>query len=88
MIAPFEDWYPQTPGVSIKTPSGDGSRGGNSGKGVASSCKRPQGGSPAAKLLGAKGTMPGLPQITAGLGQEGKDHGNGVKKNLDVAKLR
>ncbi|KAK1631095.1 hypothetical protein QYE76_005410 [Lolium multiflorum] len=88
MITPFEDWHPQTPGVSMKTPSGDGSRGGNSGKGAASSRKRPQGGSPVAKLLGAKVTTPGLPQITVGLGQEGKDHGSGVKKNLDVAKLR
>ncbi|KAK1625900.1 hypothetical protein QYE76_000215 [Lolium multiflorum] len=68
-----------------ETPAGDGHRGGNSGKGDTSSRKRPQGDSTAVKPPGAKGPAPGMPTITAGSGQEGKDHGNGVKKNLDVA---
>jgi hypothetical protein len=84
MIAPYEDWHPQTPGLSAKTPANEGRRGG-SGKADLNSRKRPQGSSPAGKPQGAKGPVPGMPLIVADPGQEGKVQGSGAKKNLELA---
>jgi hypothetical protein len=85
MVAPMEDWHPQTSGVKIRTPAGEGSRGGRGGgRGggrTGDSRKRPPVESPNAAEKAPAGKL----MLTDGDEHNQNKGTPGAKKNLDVA---
>jgi hypothetical protein len=84
LIAPMEDWHPQTSGVRTGAPTRENSRGGKGGsrgEATAESRKRPQGTPPPRAGTEGRGTAAAAGQLML---TDGKDNPN-AKKNLSTA---
>ena len=82
MVAPVEDWHPQTSGVR-RAPAREGSGGGGSSAKILPR-KRPQGDSPPGTGKGGGADSAPLLQITQGSGKDLNGAKPAAQKNLDL----